>query len=654
MSMSMSIGRILLVGNAAILVILIGSLLQIRQAADQVVLIQAESNRRSHDARVVQRLERLPGAAYAVFADMLINRDPAAFGKEWPAIAQAMAEAGQEEQGRVDTPQERQWAGDWVKAGEDMCRVVEQRLPPLLAAAQDGGLTAGLRACDHEVDILRDRMIGDAIRLAESLAAEERVAAQAVTQSMADLVFWNLTALAGGGGGVAIIALLVTWWVRRSLARNAQHADEVGGILFAVTGNLTTRSQALGTNAASVSSASVQLSANVAAMAAASEEMSTGVATIGSTAEEMAGNMASVAAAMEQVAASAQEIAGQAGQGATEAGKAHERTLGAAAIMAELDQAAHAIGEVTLAIKGIAEQTNLLALNAAIEAASAGDAGRGFAVVATEVKQLASQSAAAAEDIAQRIAQVQGRTVQAVTTVKEVATVVESIVRVVETISCTSAQQAAATQEVAASVQQARDGAGQLKQALADLSIGSREVSGNAASAATATRALERDAASLAEEGRAQRDLADEVALGSSSLGTTTADLRRLAGIGAVGATDRASICDRAKTAHVAWRARIRRAALGKGALPPSTVAKCDDRCELGCWLHGQGRQDCGSLPVFGDLVARHAEFHRAVGALVELAETGRKDEMVRQLESGPVHQLSSQVLEHLDKLKKG
>lgn len=57
------------------------------------------------------------------------------------------------------------------------------------------------------------------------------------------------------------------------------------------------------------------------------------------------------------------------------------------------------VQQVTKSIEAIAKTTNMLALNAAIEAARAGEAGKTFAVVATEVKALARNSSAAAEEI---------------------------------------------------------------------------------------------------------------------------------------------------------------------------------------------------------------------------------------------------------------
>jgi len=57
------------------------------------------------------------------------------------------------------------------------------------------------------------------------------------------------------------------------------------------------------------------------------------------------------------------------------------------------------INEALQVINSVSEQTNLLALNASIEAARAGEAGKGFPVVAMEIRKLADQSNASAQNI---------------------------------------------------------------------------------------------------------------------------------------------------------------------------------------------------------------------------------------------------------------
>jgi len=67
--------------------------------------------------------------------------------------------------------------------------------------------------------------------------------------------------------------------------------------------------------------------------------------------------------------------------------------------MNEIDNEVNAINDAISVIDQIAFQTNILSLNAAVEAATAGESGKGFAVVAQEVRNLASRSAEAANEI---------------------------------------------------------------------------------------------------------------------------------------------------------------------------------------------------------------------------------------------------------------
>ena len=159
----------------------------------------------------------------------------------------------------------------------------------------------------------------------------------------------------------------------------------------------------LSTNINTMSAAAEQMSMNFSSISSATEELSASVGAISSAAEQTSSNVTNVAGAVSSISSSFRDVLKDVKEGARVAGEASQMAETAGRTMRDLDQSSTEISKFTETIKMIALQTNLLALNATIEATSAGEAGKGFAVVAHEIKELANQSAKAAEDIAKKI-----------------------------------------------------------------------------------------------------------------------------------------------------------------------------------------------------------------------------------------------------------
>ena len=175
---------------------------------------------------------------------------------------------------------------------------------------------------------------------------------------------------------------------------------------------------------------------------------------VAASADDIGQRLSGLAASVEELTASISEIARQATTSATLAQGGSTDVDQAAAEIKRLDTAAAEIGQVVGLITEIAGQTNLLALNATIEAARAGDAGKGFAVVASEVKNLASQTSRATEDIARRIDAIQNATSAAVQAFDRLGGSIRDIADVSGGIAAAVEEQRAATDEITCSLSQ--------------------------------------------------------------------------------------------------------------------------------------------------------------------------------------------------------
>ncbi|GGN88718.1 methyl-accepting chemotaxis protein [Haloarcula pellucida] len=170
------------------------------------------------------------------------------------------------------------------------------------------------------------------------------------------------------------------------------------------------------------------------------DEISAGSRTQSERIQDISDEMRSLSATIEEIAASANEVADTSKEASSRGSTAQEAAGDA---MAELDQLTrHAeetakkverlnelmtdIEDIVEFITDVADQTNILALNANIEAARAGAEGDGFTVVANEVKNLASETKRATDEIASSIDRVHDHAEATVEEMHHTRTTVES------------------------------------------------------------------------------------------------------------------------------------------------------------------------------------------------------------------------------------
>ncbi|MGF1622097.1 MAG: methyl-accepting chemotaxis protein [Rhodomicrobiaceae bacterium] len=174
--------------------------------------------------------------------------------------------------------------------------------------------------------------------------------------------------------------------------------------------------------------------------------------------EQASKNMQVVAQTAEQLTAAIREISQNVSRTTAVVAQADSEAGSSAHRVGLLSSAADKIGTVVDLIRNIANQTNLLALNATIEAARAGEAGKGFAVVASEVKNLATQTAKATEEIAAQISEIQLSTQDTAQAIEGITRIMSEVNDLATSISAAIEQQTASTAEISQNVNEAARG----------------------------------------------------------------------------------------------------------------------------------------------------------------------------------------------------
>jgi methyl-accepting chemotaxis protein len=240
------------------------------------------------------------------------------------------------------------------------------------------------------------------------------------------------------------------------------------------------------------------------AFQAASQQLSTTaqdtnsrIGTVAAASEQSSANVRSAAAATEELTASVNEIGGQVRHSSAIANRAVAEARATNEQIAGLVQATSRIGEVVNLITSIASQTNLLALNATIEAARAGEAGRGFAIVASEVKNLATQTGKATEEIAGQISAIQHETNQAVEAIKAIAATIESIDQIAAGVANSVEEQKLATNEIAVNTSVAAAGTSDVTNTIGMVADAARQTEATARSLSDAASGLQSEAEAL-------------------------------------------------------------------------------------------------------------------------------------------------------------
>jgi methyl-accepting chemotaxis protein len=254
----------------------------------------------------------------------------------------------------------------------------------------------------------------------------------------------------------------------------------------------------LGGLVAAVTESTAAVRTEATGMADRSAQIATSVETAAASLERTASNLQQISQAVRQTAGSATTASEIAARTRSEASEGLALVSATTDAMQSIDRASREVADIVEVVDGIALQIHLLAINAAVEAAHAGEQGRGFAIVADAVRALAARAKAAASDISERVSNTRERVTEGSRLVSQSGQTLE---RVVGSFS----HVAELMEQVALSTRQQSSGIDRVNEAVAQLDLLTRDMSGFADETRLASGQMVRQADALAEMMRRYR-----------------------------------------------------------------------------------------------------------------------------------------------------
>ena len=309
----------------------------------------------------------------------------------------------------------------------------------------------------------------------------------------------------------AVVALGAGLWLARGLARPVDLAAVrlVGASeqIRSASGQVSTSAQTLAGGASAQASSLEETSAAL-------EQLAAGTRQNADHARQADG----LAKEAQRASASGEE------QARSIAAQAAQQLAALSEAVAAIRSATDKTAAVVETIDEIAFQTNLLALNAAVEAARAGEAGAGFAVVADEVRALAQRSAEEVKSsnvLMQEAMASTARVQQASVEIEKflAQAVGQDVVQAFHAVVTTATRVTQLMAEVAAASDEQAKGISQVNAAVADID---KVTQGNAAAAEQSAAASEQLTAQAAELRQMVADLERIVHGGANSSAAKT------------------------------------------------------------------------------------------------------------------------------------